>query len=107
MSSILHVHDTVVADPSDPLGAQMSLKTTTVSMEEQSQMNKHIGKIVCKMWEGQRYHGRVVSVVYHDVYARWMYVAQYTDGDREDYWRNELGMVLCTCTDIQDEDVLV
>ena len=69
-------------------------------------MMKHVGKIVCKMWENKRYHSRITDVTYHDVYARWMYVVNYIafDGDREDYWRSELTLLLCRCEDTQNDD---
>ena len=109
MSSILHVHDALVADPCDPLSSTMKLKTQTPSMSVKENMKKHIHKVVCKVFpaDGIRYHGRVVGVDFHEIYARWMYMVVYTDGDKESYWRSELTMLLCTCTDINHDDIIV
>ena len=109
MSAILHCHDSVVADPKLPLSGDVQLKTLTPSMCEKEKMTKHIGKVICKIFpeDGLRYHGRIVDVDYHDIYARWMFLGEYTDGDKEHYWRNELNNLLCTCKNVQDGDVLV
>ena len=56
---------------------------------------------------GLRHHGGIVDVNYHDIYARWMFLGEYTDGDKEHYWRNELNNLLCTCKNVQDGNVLV
>ena len=65
----------------------------------------------CKVFPGDgdntRYHGRVVGVEFHEIYARWMHCVVYTDGDKESYWRNELTMLLCTCDDVNHDDIIV
>ena len=48
----------------------------------------------------KRYHGQVTDVIFHDIYAQWMYHVEYEDGDCEDYWRYELEIFFCRC----DED---
>jgi hypothetical protein len=106
MSAILHIHDEVLGDPMKPLSSNMELKTTAVVMVEKEAMMKHVGKIVCKLWNGRRYHGRIVDVTFHEVYARWMYVVHYTDGDREDYWRSELQLVLCRCENVHHDELI-
>ena len=103
MSAVLHVHDTVVGDPQQPLSTNLKLKTHVISMTEKQNMMKHVGTIVCKVFEdGQRYHGRIFNVDYHEVYARWMYKVRYVDGDVEDYWRCELDLLKCRCTDVDN-----
>ena len=106
-SVILHAHDAALADPQQPLSSKLTLKTTVTSVKEKEKMLKHIGKIVCKLFDGCRFHGRVVGVECHEIYARWMYTIKYTDGDMEDYWRNELEIYACRCPDIEDGDVVV
>ena len=70
MSSILHVHDATIADPNKPLRPLLELKTTTPSMGDMVKMKKHINKVVCKVFnDGNRYHGRVVGVDFHEIYA--------------------------------------
>ena len=106
MTAVLHVHDAVVADPMKPLETGMTLKTHVVSMLDKQKMMKHVGKVVCKLFEdGERYHGRIIGIDYHEVYARWMYKAQYADGDCEDYWRSELEILECRCTDVDHSSI--
>ena len=100
-SAILHAHDAALADPQQPLSSKLTLKTTVTSVKEKEKMLKHIGKIVCKLFDGCRFHGRVVGVEYHEIYVRWMYTIKYTDGDTEDYWRNELEIYSCIHVDVQ------
>ena len=60
-------------------------------------MNEMIGEIVCQVFHGERYHGEVTKIIYHDVHSQYMYHVEYEDGDAEDYWRHELEMIKCTC----------
>ena len=67
-SAILHAHVAALADPQQPLSSKLTLKTTTTSVIEKEKMLKHIGKIVCKLFDGCRFHGRVMGVEYHEIY---------------------------------------
>ena len=49
----------------------------------------------------------MVDVEFHEIYARWMYCVVYTDGDKESYWRSELTTLLCTCEDVNHDDIIV
>ena len=61
-------------------------------------MNKRIGERVCDVFEGERFHGEVTEVRFHEVHAQYMYRVVYTDGDVCDYWRHELEVIRCTCS---------
>ena len=100
MSSLLHVNDAVLPDPQKCLSGTLRLKATVPrKLEDRLQMNKHIGLRVCDVFEGERYHGEVTDVIFHDIHAQYMYHAVYSDGDKCDYWRHELELIRCTCTD--------
>ena len=100
MSSILHVHDAILPHPEKCLTGTLRLKAMTPkSLEERMQMNKHVGERVCEIFEGERYHGEVVGVIFHDIHAQYMYHVEYSDGDECDYWRHELEMIKCRCVD--------
>ena len=60
-------------------------------------MNKMIGERVCEEFDGVRYHGSVTEILFHDVYAQYMYHVKFEDGDECDYWRHELEMIRCRC----------
>jgi len=67
-------------------------------------MNKHVGEVVCDVFDGERYHGEVTKVIYHDVHAQYMYHVVFSDNDSCDYWRHELEMVKCRCESTEDSD---
>ena len=98
MSSILHVHDAVLPHPEQRLSGGLKLKITQPrNPKDRLQMHKRIGERVCDVFEGERYHGEVTQVIFHDIHAQYMYRCVYTDGDVCDYWRHELEMIRCTC----------
>ena len=103
MSSILHVHDAVLPDPQKSLTDELTLKVTAPRcIRDKLTMNKNIGVVVCDVFDGDRYHGEVTEVIYHDVHAQYMYRVVFTDDDCCDYWRHELEMVKCRCVNQSD-----
>ena len=107
MSSILNLHDVVVGDPMKPLTKEMLLKTHVVFIMEKEKIIKHVGKVVCKFFDGTRYHGRIIDVVHHEIYGRWMYKIQCVDGDCEDFWRSELELLMCRCEGVDHSLTLI
>ena len=111
MSSILHLHDSVLPDPQSVLPSVMELKVMIPrTLRDELTMSKHIGEKVCCVFEGTRFHGEVTEVIFHDIHAQYMYRVVYSDGDVCDYWRHELEMIKCTCvfdseTDADDSDL--
>ena len=99
LSSILHLHDSVVPDPQQCLPAAAYLKVMIPrSARDKLTMNKNVGQRVCAVFEdGNRYHGEVTKVIYHDIHAQYMYHVVYEDGDAADYWRHELQVIKCRC----------
>ena len=99
MSSILHVHDAVLPDPQKGLTGTMRLRAMVPrKLHDRLQMNKHIGVRVCEVFEGDRYHGEVTAVKFHDIHAQFMYYVVFSDTDECDYWRYELEVIRCTCS---------
>ena len=50
--------------------------------------------VVCCVFEdGERYHGEVTKVIFHDIHAQYMYHVVYEDEDTADYWRHELARI--------------
>ena len=71
MSSILHVHDSVLPDPERCLSGELKLKVMQPrKLGERLKMNKHVGTRVCNLFGGERFHGEVDSVIFHDVHAQ-------------------------------------
>ena len=66
-------------------------------------MNKHIGTRVCDLFDGERFHGEVTEVIFHDVHAQYMYRVVYEDGDVCDCWRHELEVIECKCPDMNTD----
>ena len=103
MSSVLHVHDAHLPDPRNPLDGTICLKTCASSKGEEEKARKWIGTKVCRIFDTpdgpRRFHGVVLRIEFHDIHGRWMYRVRYEDGDECDYWRYELGEVLCRCED--------
>ena len=103
MSSVLHVHDALLEDPRNPLAGAVTLKKSVPSKGEEQKAKKWIGTKVCKVFDTAngptRFHGVVDSIKHHDVHGRWMYHVVYEDGDESDYWRYEIGEIVCTCED--------
>ena len=96
MSAILHIHDTVLPDPQKCLTGELKLKILApVTIRDKLRMNKQVGETVCDVFDGERYHGEVTKVIYHEVHAQYMYHVEFNDGDSCDYWRHELEMVKC------------
>ena len=101
MTSILHVHDAVLPDPQQRLpnnGRVLKAKTPRCARDKM-RMNEMIGDRVCQVFEGERFHGEITAIRYHEVHAQYMYHVEYEDGDGEDYWRHEIEMIRCTCED--------
>ena len=113
-TAILHVHDTVVPNPLLPLDGKISLRCNrdndTINKRKHT---KHIGRKVCCMFEVEgredghmeRYHGQVVSVVYDEEYAEWLYHVVYDSfnghaEDHADYFRDEIESLWCTCENV-------
>ena len=103
MSSVLHTHDAHLSDPRNSLDGTISLKTCVPSKGEEEKARKWIGTKVCKVFDTsdgpRRFHGVVLRIDFHEIHGRWMYHVRYEDGDESDYWRYELGEVLCHCED--------
>ena len=59
---------------------------------------------MCDVFLGERYHGEVDRVIFHEVYAQYMYHVVFEDGDTQDYWRHELEMIRCQCVDVSVVD---
>ena len=99
LSSILHLHDSALPDPEQCLPSATVLKVMIPrSLRDQINMNKNVGQKVCCVFEdGNRYHGEVTKVIFHDVHAQYMYRVVYEDNDSADYWRHELEFIKCTC----------
>ena len=101
MSSILHVHDAVLPDPQSHLQEGIKLKAMTPQMlNDKCQMSKMLGVTVCDEFDGNRFHGEVTEVLFHDLHAQYMYHVVYEDGDECDYWRHEVEMIRCRCRHI-------
>ena len=104
MSAILHCHDAALPDPEKRLTGDLQLKVTVPkSIRDKLVMHKQIGTRVCEVFEGDRYHGEVTKIIFHDVHAQFMYHVVWEDGDECDYWRHELEMVMCRCEDSSDQ----
>ena len=105
MSDILHMHDVVLADPQKCLTGALQLKIMApTQIRDKLTMNKNVGVKVCDIFNGERYHGEVTKVIYHDVHAQYMYRVVFSDDDSCDYWRHELEMVKCRCESNSDSD---
>ena len=103
MTSILHVHDSVLANPEECLTDDVRLKIMQPKdLTDRLLMNKRIGERVCDVFDGERFHGEVVQVIFHEIHAQYMYHVEYEDGDSCDYWRHELELIRCRCT-VSDE----
>ena len=107
MSAILHVRDAVVGDPMVPLTSNLKLRTHVMCITEKEKMMQNVGAVVCKVFDGRRYHGRIFDVDYHEIYARWMYKVKYSDGDTEDYWTCEIDNLKCRCADLDHNHTLI
>ena len=111
MSAILHVHDAVVGDPMQPLTSNLKLRTHVMSITEKEKMMQNVGAVVCKVFDGRRYHGRIFDVDYHEIHARWMYRVSYSDSDchrdTEDYWTCEIDNLKCRCADLDHNHTLI
>ena len=109
MSSILHMHDTVLPDPQQPLPKAIQLKVHAPRSElHKMRMEKQIGEVVCDIFDdGKRYHGKVTEVRFHEIHAVYMYHVLFEDGDEQDCWRYELEMIKCRCRRgrVDDEQV--
>ena len=73
MSSILHLHDSALPDPQKclPTALQLSVVIPRTLCDELT-MSKHIGTRVCCVFEGERYHGEVDRVIYHDIHSQYV-----------------------------------
>ena len=78
-----------------------------MSITEKEKMMQNVGAVVCKVFDGRRYHGRILDVDYHEIYARWMYKVKYSDGDTEDYWTCEIDNLKCRCADLDHNHTLI
>ena len=107
MSAILHVHDSVLPDPQKCLPSSIKLKVTVpLNLVDRLKMEKRIGTRVCDVFEGERWHGEVRKVEFHEVHAQYMYRVRFEDGGEQDYWRHELEMIMCQCDpDTSDTDI--
>ena len=104
MTSILHLHDAVLPDPQKCLPNSRVLKASVPrSCQDKLLMNKMLRTRVCEVFEGQRYHGEVTEIRFHEVYAQYMYHVEYIDGDACDYWRHELEMIQCRCDESESD----
>ena len=106
MSSILHLHDTVLPDPQQPLPTSVQLKVHAPRSELQKmRMEKQIGEVVCDIFDdGLRYHGKVTEVRFHEIHAVYMYHVVFEDGDEQDCWRYELEMIKYNCPRARDRE---
>ena len=103
MSSILHIQDAVLPDPQERLRNSVCLKLMTPkSFKDKLHMDKKVGTVVCDVFDGNRFHGVVSKVIYHELHAQYMYHVTFDDGDECDYWRQELEMIRCHCDDGPD-----
>lgn len=104
MSSILHVQDAVVPDPQICLPSSPKLKVTVPrSIADKLKMVKSVGERVCDVFEGERYHGEVTEIRFHEIHAQFMYHVRFEDDDQKHYWRHELEMIKCRCDDHSDD----
>lgn len=90
MSAILHVHDSVLPDPRQPLDGTLTLRLPP-PVKDRKEMEKHLRRPVCDVFENadgedQRFHGTVTALVEHEVHRQWMYHVVYSDHDSVDYW---------------------
>ena len=105
MSSILHVHDAVVPDPQRCLPSDLSLKVSVRrSLSDRLRMEKRIGERVCDVFQGERFHGEITEIIFHEIHAQYMYHVRYEDDDVHDYWRHELELIICRCEDSTSTD---
>jgi len=82
MTSILHCHDSILSNPEQCLNDSLRLKIKQPKdLSDKLMMNKRIGERVCDVFEGKRFHGEVVKVIFHDIHAQYMYHVVYSDGD--------------------------
>lgn len=119
-SSLLHVHDLVLANPLKPLDSTVMLRCNDQhNCSTKLKHKKHIGRKVCCMFEveGQndgtmeRFHGTVTEVEYHELYGAWMYHVVYPEShghpqDEVDYWRDQITPLWCTCEQVQVDDTV-
>ena len=101
MSSILHIHDTVLPDPQQPLPKDLKLKVHAPrSVMQKLRMEARVGEIVCDVFpDKKRYHGRVTEVRFHELHAVYMYHVVWEDNDEQDCWCHELEVIKCDCRD--------
>ena len=78
--------------------------TAENNVRDKMSMNKNVGVKACDIFNGDRFHGEVTEVIYHDVNSQYMYEVVFSDGDSCDYWRHELEMVKCRCESNSDSD---
>ena len=68
-------------------------------MQHKMKMRKWIGADICDMFEGdnglERHHGVVTDVSFHEIHVQYMFRCEYEDGDKTDYWRHGLEIILC------------
>ena len=76
-------------------------------MHHKMKMRKWIVTDICDMFEGdnglERHHGVVTDVLFHEIHVQYMFRCEYEDGDKTDYWRHELEIILCRCNRQQYE----
>ena len=85
------------------VSSSLPFTTCASSKGEEEKARKWIDTKVCRIFDTpdgpRRFHGVVLRIEFHDIHGRWMYRVRYEDGDECDYWRYELGEVLCRCED--------
>ena len=98
MSAILHVYDASLPNPQQSLEDGLKLKPTqSGGMIDKLKMDRMIDTHVCDLFHGERFHGEVTKVIYHDIHAQYMYHVVWEDDDESDCWRHELEMIVCRC----------
>ena len=59
---------------------------------------------VCDVFQGERFHGEITEIIFHEIHAQYMYHVRYEDDDVHDYWRHELELIICRCEDSTSTD---
>ena len=69
----MYVHDTVLPDSQSYLSDEIKLKSMDPKMiNDKFQMSKILGVKVCDEFNGNRFHGEVTNVLFHDLHAQYV-----------------------------------
>ena len=65
-------------------------------MQHKMKLRQWIVTDICDVFErDKRHHGVVTDVLFHEIHVQCMFRCEYEDGDKTDYWRHGLEIILC------------